>query len=227
MTNDMSAVQTLQYLASPDWRPTMTTKPRDIIVIGASAGGVQALCAVASALPRDVPAAIFVVTHIPAWCESSLPAILSRCSRLPAVHPKSGEAVAHGRIYVAPPDRHLLIDSEKGIELSHGPRENSFRPSINALFRSAAVTFGARVTGVVLTGSLDDGATGLCWIKRAGGAVVVQDPSEAEFADMPRNALLHAPADYVAKLSEIGPILNELARPVTRADTKRSERWTG
>jgi two-component system, chemotaxis family, protein-glutamate methylesterase/glutaminase len=203
----------------------MRSSARDIIVIGASAGGVEALRRVVSALPSDIPAAIFIVMHIPAWHDSALPAILSRCSSIPAVHPKSGDPVEHGRIYVAPPDQHLIIDSANQVQLWHGPKENGFRPSINALFRSAAVTFGARVTGVVLTGGLDDGAAGLWWIKRMGGAVVVQDPSDADFPDMPQNALLHVPADHVAKLTEIAPILDELARPLPRARTEQIEGW--
>lgn len=227
MTNGMSPLQTTQkrsqIVESISWRHIMTTSPRDIIVIGASAGGVQALCTVISALPRDLPAAVFVVLHIPAWRNSFLPAILSRCSYIPALHPQSGDPIECGRIYVAPPDQHLLIDSEKQVQLWHGPKENACRPSINVLFRSAAETFGPRVTGVILTGSLDDGMTGLGLIKRRGGATIVQDPAEAEFAQMPKNALSHVPADYIAKLIEIGPILDKLARVVPGADKKQIE----
>lgn len=227
MTNSMSPLQTIQKRSQGvvrlSLRHMMTTSPRDIIVIGASAGGVEALCTVTSALPRDLPAAVFIVLHIPAWRDSFLPAILSRCSHIPALHPQSGDLIERGRIYVAPPDQHLLIDSEKQVQLWHGPKENGCRPSINALFRSAAETFGPRVTGVVLTGSLDDGTTGLWWIKQRGGAVIVQDPAEAEFAQMPKNALAHVPADYVAKLVEIGPTLDRLARLAPRADEKRME----
>lgn len=223
MLNAMLPAQTLPTVAGLGWRDTMTGNVRDIIVIGASAGGVEALCAVVSALPQDLPAAVFVAMHVPAWHDSMLPAILSKCSPLSVAHAKSGDLIEHGRIYVAPPDQHLLIDSEKHVLLWHGPKENAFRPSINALFRSAAVTFGARVSGVILTGKLDDGVTGLWWIKRMGGAVVVQDPWGAKFPDMPHNALSHVPADYVAKLAEIGPILNELARPDLRGDAQRQE----
>lgn len=173
----------------------MTASAREIIVIGASAGGVEALRTVVSALPSDMPAAIFIVMHIPAWHESALPPILSRCSSIPAVHPRSGDPVEHSRIYVAPPDQHLIMDSSNQVQLWHGPKENGFRPSINALFRSAAVTFGARVTGVVLTGGLDDGATGLWWIKRMGGAVVVQAHERALWAAI------------VALVAGVGPYL--------------------
>jgi two-component system chemotaxis response regulator CheB len=223
VTNATSRSQTVDGVALPEWRHSMTADGHDIIVIGASAGGVEALCAVLAALSPDLPAAVFAVMHIPAWRPSALPAILSRCSPLHAVHPESGDPIQRGHIYLAPPDRHLLIDSENHVQLWHGPKENGCRPSINALFRSAAVTFGARVTGVILTGSLDDGTTGLWWIKRMGGAVVIQDPTEAEFASMPQNALSHVPADYVAKLAEIGPILTELARPVSSRRSERSE----
>ncbi len=185
---------------------------RDIIVIGASAGGVEALCAIVSSLPPDLPAAVLVVMHVPAWTSSFLPEILGRCSSLPAAHAEPHEPIQHGRIYVAPPDQHLLVDSGKELLLWHGPKEDAFRPSINALFRSAAATFGSRVTGVVLTGSLEDGTTGLWWVKRMGGTAIVQDPADAEFPDMPRTALLHVAADYVAPAAQIGRILDQLAR---------------
>jgi two-component system chemotaxis response regulator CheB len=125
---------------------------------------------------------------------------------------QSPASIEHGRIYVAPPDYHLLLDSEHKIQLWRGPKENNVRPSINALFRSAAVAFGPRVTGVILTGSLDDGTTGLWWIKRMGGVAIVQDPAEAQFPQMPRNALLHVTADYIARIAEIGRIVQELSR---------------
>jgi two-component system chemotaxis response regulator CheB len=170
-----------------------------------------------------MPAAVFVVMHVPPWRNSFLPPILSRCSNFSAGHPKSGDVIEHGRIYVAPPDKHLLVDSETQVQLWHGPKENSCRPSINALFRSAAVTFGARVAGVVLTGSLDDGVTGLWWIKRMGGVAVVQDPADAEFAQMPESAIAHVPADYVANAAEIGAILDKLARGVSPTGRKQHE----
>jgi two-component system chemotaxis response regulator CheB len=201
----------------------MTNNRRDIVVIGASAGGVEALCAVVSTLPRDLPAAVFIVMHIPAWRDSRLPAILSRCSHLRAVHAKSGDPIEYGRIYIAPPDEHMLLDSEKHIQLSHGPKENAFRPSISALFRSAAVTFGPRVTGVILTGSLDDGMTGLSLINRRGGAVIVQDPTEAEFAQMPEAAISEIPTAQVIKLADVGAALERLAKPVPLSGSKSDE----
>ena len=123
---------------------------------------------------------------------------------------RDGDPLTHGRIYVAPPDYHLLLNGET-VRLWRGPRENRLRPAINALFRSAAVEYRERVTGVVLSGSLDDGATGLWWVKRHGGCTIVQDPSEAEFPHMPRHALQYVQVDYVARAGEIGPLLATIA----------------
>jgi two-component system chemotaxis response regulator CheB len=117
--------------------------------------------------------------HVPPWRDSLLPQILSRRGSLPAEHPAPGARIEHGRIYVAPPDYHLLLNPGDHIELWRGPKENNFRPSINTMFRSAAAAYGPRVTGVVLTGALDDGAAGLWWIKRMAGTAVVQDPADA------------------------------------------------
>ncbi len=195
----------------------MNSDCRDIIVIGASAGGVEALCALTSTLPADLPAAILVVLHVAPWHDSALPRLLSRCGPLPALHPKSGAKIEHRRIFVAPPDHHLLINSDQTVEIWHGPKEDNCRPSINALFRSAAVEYGSRVAGVVLTGALEDGATGLWWIKRMHGIVLVQDPADAQFPQMPRTALSHVPADFVAPAAQLGHILSDLARGIRRA----------
>ena len=201
----------------------MTTDVHDVIVIGTSAGGVEALCAVVAALPPDLPAAVFVVMHLPAWSSSKLPEILSRCGPLPAAHPFPDERIEHGRIYVAPPDHHLLLSETGRVQLWHGPRENNFRPAINTLFRSAAVAYGPRVTGVILTGNLEDGAAGLWWIKRMEGVSVVQDPEDAEFAQMPRTALWHVNTDYVVKLAELAPTLTRLANGVRHAGAQDQE----
>jgi len=132
----------------------------------------------------------------------------------------SGDPIQHRRIYVAPPDQHLLINSGDRVELWRGPKENNVRPSINALFRSAAVAYGSRVVGVILTGALEDGATGLWWVKRMGGLVVVQDPAEAEFGQMPQMALNHVPADHVAPSSGVGSILTGLVRGASRLSSE-------
>ncbi len=157
----------------------MDLQKRDIIVVGASAGGVEALKALVAPLPADLPAAVFVVQHIPPWYQSRLPEILSRAGNLPAAHAVHNQTIEMGNIYVAPPDAHLLLEAEGKIAIWHGPSENRFRPAINPLFRSAGSIYGKRVTGVVLTGLLGDGAAGLWWIKRYGGVAAVQDPLEA------------------------------------------------
>src|SRR6266568_3799529 len=178
----------------------------DIIVMGASAGGVEALMAVVRRLPHDLPAAVFIVLHIPAQSPSSLPHILGRSGRLEAVQATDGAAIEHGCIYVAPPDHHLLVEPEC-VRVTHGPKENHYRPAVDPLFRSAARAYGPRVVGVVLTGALDDGTAGLLAIKRRGGLAVVQDPDEALFPSMPRSALANVKVDYNLPISRIGPLL--------------------
>jgi two-component system, chemotaxis family, protein-glutamate methylesterase/glutaminase len=136
--------------------------------------------------------------------------VLARHGPLPAVHAQNEHSFEAGRIYVAPPDYHLLIEDQRTV-LWRGPKENRSRPAINTLFRSAAGAYGARVTGVVLTGALDDGSAGLWWIRRHGGAAVVQDPGEARFPDMPRSALQYVDSAYVARLPDMGSLLSRLA----------------
>jgi two-component system chemotaxis response regulator CheB len=184
---------------------------RDTIVIGASAGGVEALCALVSALPANLPAAIFIVLHIRADSPSLLPGILARESQLPVEHPKTGEPIRPGRVYVAPPDHHLLIEG-RNIKLVHGPKENLHRPSIDTLFRSAARWCGPRVIGVVLTGARDDGAVGMSAIKQRGGVTIVQDPREALFPSMPTSVMQQIKVDYSLPLREIAPVLDKLSR---------------
>lgn len=174
----------------------MATHTKDIVVIGASAGGLEPLEELISDLPPNFPAAVFIVVHIPASSISHLPEILERRGSLSASHPPNGHRIRHGHVYVAPPDQHLLIN-DGHIQLSSGPKENRARPAVNPLFRSAALAYGPRVIGVVLSGSLDDGTAGLWEIKQRGGTTIVQDPMDAQFADMPRNALTNVPIDYV------------------------------
>jgi two-component system chemotaxis response regulator CheB len=182
---------------------------RDIVVIGASAGGVTALMELVRALPADFPAPIFVVQHVAPDSPSILPQLLSSVSALKARHPKNGETVQPGMIYVAPPDYHLLLEGDR-VLVARGPKENRFRPSIDALFRSAAYTFGPRVIGVVLTGYLDDGTSGLWSVQRMGGLTIVQDPHDAEQPAMPTNALEFVKADYVVPVAELGALLVRL-----------------
>lgn len=184
---------------------------RDIIVIGASAGGVHALCEVVESLPPDLPAAVFVVLHLAPHGRSALPAILGRSACLPASHPTPGEVIEPGRVYVAPPDHHLAIDGGR-VLLSRNASENGYRPAIDVLFRTAARAFGPRVVGVVLTGNLDDGTAGLAAIKRCGGVAVVQDPEEADYPSMPESAIANVAVDHVLPLGDIGPLLDRLAR---------------
>lgn len=196
----------------------------DIIVIGASAGGVEAIVQLVKHLPPDLPAAIFVTLHVPAHGTSVLPNILNRCRTLEAVHPKDTETIQHGRIYVAPPDYHLLV--KRGyVKLTRGPRENSFRPAIDPMFRTAARAYGARVVGVVLSGTLDDGTAGLEAVKLQGGVAVVQDPDEAMFVGMPRSAIENVDVDHIMSLADIAsllirlahePVAEEIVAPVSR-----------
>lgn len=184
---------------------------RDIIVLGASAGGVQALCKVIENLPPDLPAAIFVVLHLAPHSQSHLPAILERSGCLPASHPVDGEVICPGRIYVAPPDRHLAIE-DSHIHISRNASENGHRPAIDVLFRSAARSYGSRVAGVVLTGNLDDGTAGLAAIKKCGGIAIVQDPREADYSSMPESAIANVDVDHVLPVADIGSLLEELLR---------------
>ncbi len=200
---------------------------RDIIVIGASAGGVETLCQLVAGLPLDLPAAIFIVLHIPSHGKSVLPKILNRAiakqhgelSSLPARHPQDGELIALGQIYVAPPDKHLLI-KDNCIQLSRSARENSHRPAVDPLFRSAARTYGAKVVGVVLSGLLDDGTAGLAAIKQRGGIAIAQDPKEALYSGMPLSAIENVDVDYILKVADISNILINLAsEPIVESTT--------
>ncbi len=189
--------------------PLETTTPRrDIVAVGASAGGVEALAELAALLPARLPAAVLVVLHMPAYGHSVLPDILSRRGSLPAVHAVDGQKIEAGRIYVAPPDHHLLVRDGQ-VRLTRGPAENNHRPAIDALFRSAARAYGTRVVGVVLTGTLDDGTAGLQSIKSRGGLALVQDPAEAPFTGMPLSAIENVAVDAVETLAG-------LARTITR-----------
>jgi two-component system chemotaxis response regulator CheB len=181
----------------------------DVVVVGASAGGVEALTALARALPADFGAPVIVVLHVPSSGTSVLPEILSRAGALPAAHAVDGEDLAAGRIYVAPPNCHVLVAGRK-VELGRGARENGHRPAIDPLFRSAADAYDERTAGVVLSGTLDDGTAGLYVIKTRGGATLVQDPHEALYASMPSSAIRYVEPDYVLPLTELASVLVRL-----------------
>lgn len=183
---------------------------QDIIVVGASAGGVEALSTVVGDLPEDLPAAVFIVLHIGPHSPTALPRILGRRTKLPVDHPPDGAKIERGRVYVAAPDHHMVL-SEGRVRLANGPRENGHRPSVDTLFRSAAANYGPRVAGVVLSGTRDDGTAGLRAIHARGGVTVVQDPDEAMFPGMPRSAVRGDHPDYVLAVGGIGELLSELA----------------
>ena len=182
---------------------------RDVVVIGASSGGVEALRRLVAELPADLPATVFVVIHLPEGASSVLPKILNRAGPLPAVHPEDGQEILPGHIYVAPPDHHLLVDAGR-VVLARGPKENLHRPAVDPLFRSAAVDYGDRVVGVVLTGARNDGTAGLLAVKRRGGVAVVQDPEDAQMPFMPESALTYVDVDHVANLREMPGLLEHL-----------------
>jgi two-component system chemotaxis response regulator CheB len=183
-------------------------KPRRVVVIGASAGGVQALQELVAGLPADFPAALLMVLHVGSH-PSLLPALLAKRGPLAATHAIDGEAMRAGHIYVAPPDRHLLVD-QHCLKLSHGPKEHHARPAIDPLFRSAALAFGSAVVGLVLTGRLDDGTAGLQAIKACGGLAVVQSPEDAAEPSMPASACRYVQVDHCVPLAQMAGLLASL-----------------
>jgi two-component system chemotaxis response regulator CheB len=187
----------------------------DVIVIGASAGGVESLARLVQDLPPGLPAAVFVVCHFPPGSCSRLPDILSRSGPLLARHARDGEPIYPGHVYVAPPGQHMQVEDGQ-VRLNRNPRENRHRPAIDPLFRSAARAFGPRVVGVVLSGTLYDGVAGLLAVRAAGGVAVIQDPADALLAPLPQNALDIAGADYLVPLAALPSLLVELVqRPVS------------
>ncbi len=192
-----------------------------IFVIGASLSGIDALCELVSQLPKGFPAPIFIAQHVASHSPGMLPNLLSKAGPLPAVHPKTGTRFEPGTIYVAPPDRHMLI--QKGyVSLSHGPQENLARPAVDPLFRSAAVNYGPAVVGAVLTGQLNDGTSGLLAIKDRGGFTIVQEPGEATARSMPLSAIRHVKVDKVCTLEEMAHLFVELANDDPPSETEQS-----
>jgi len=177
--------------------------------MGASAGGVQALQKVVSEFPADMEAGVFVVLHTLATVESLLPQVLARVSAFPAVTAEDRGLIETGKIYVTPPDRHMVFH-DSAMSVVRGPKENRHRPSIDVLFRSAAMTYGPRVIGVLLSGADDDGTAGMMAIKRRGGITIVQDPAESAYPEMPGTALRTVGPDFKLPVAEIGPRIRDL-----------------
>jgi two-component system chemotaxis response regulator CheB len=196
---------------------------RDVVAIGASAGGFEALLFLTKGLPQDLPASILITIHLPAQFHSSLDEILTRAGPLKASFANDGQTMEKGRIYIAPPGSHLILGGEQ-MWLGVGPRENGSRPAIDAMMRSVAVCCGNRAIGVVLTGMLMDGAAGLWAINCTGGATLVQDPADAAFPEMPQMALKRLKPDHVAHLSDMPRLLNALVRQPAAARIKAPDK---
>jgi two-component system chemotaxis response regulator CheB len=187
---------------------------RDILAVGTSAGGVGALTFLAKQFHPQFPASVLVTIHLPSHVRSALDKVLSRVGPLPAQFATDGDVLEKGRIYIAPPDRHLIVDGNR-LGLGEGARENNARPAIDPMLRSAAVCCGPRTVGVVLTGALGDGASGLWAVQQAGGISVVQDPKDAEFPEMPLTALNRVQPDYVVQLADMPALLTGLVQQQT------------
>ena len=194
----------------------------DIVIIGASAGGVGSLQRVVEHIPADFPAAILIALHLPDGIRSMLPQILERAGNLPAGHARDSDPIKPGRIYVAPPGFHLTVGRGRMV-VTRGAREHGHRPAIDPLFRSAAIAYGRRSVGVILSGPLDDGTVGLREIKRAGGLAIVQDPGDTEWPSMPLSALHHVDVDHSLPASQIGTLLHQIvvAKPSRSPATMR------
>lgn len=184
---------------------------RNIVVVGASAGGFQAIKQFISALPADLDAAIFIVWHMSPDVKGVMPQVLNRLRTLTAHNARDNEPIRTGQIYIAPPDHHLQVEKDV-VRITRGPKENRFRPAVDPLFRSAAYAFGARVIGIILSGALDDGTAGLWTVKQYGGIAIVQDPNDAEVPSMPENALRSVPVDYILPVAKMAEVVISLVR---------------
>jgi two-component system chemotaxis response regulator CheB len=194
----------------------------NLVVMGASAGGVEVLLRIVAGLPYDFPAAVCVVLHTAPTSGGILGHLLSRAGSIAVEPVKDRQKLKNGHVYVAPPDHHLLI-RDSTIRLTRGPKENGFRPAVDPLFRTAAQEKGRQVIGVVLSGSLDDGTLGLADIKKAGGIAIVQDPDDAHFPSMPSSALRNVEVDHIARADEIPALLVRLVtEPLKEATPMKS-----
>jgi two-component system, chemotaxis family, protein-glutamate methylesterase/glutaminase len=199
----------------PDSRGEMPSLIEKVVVIGASAGGVDALLQIVGELPAGFAAPICAVVHISPDAHSVLPELLTRRGPLKAVHATDNMALEQGRIYIAPPDHHLQIDHDNRLHVWRGAPEHHNRPAVDPLFRSAAEAYGENAIAVVLTGNLDDGTAGAQAIKEHGGVVIVQDPMDADFPSMPRNVLLHSAVDACVPLTGIVPAIVRFVSDLT------------
>lgn len=177
--------------------------PAGVVAVAASAGGVEALSVFARSLPADFPGAVLIVLHLPESGPSVLPSILGRSCALRVVAAATDNYLEAGVVMVAPPGQHLRVHDQY-VVLDRGPKEHGHRPSADALFRSVAETYGPRGAGVVLSGTMDDGAVGLRMIGECGGFTIAQDPSEAAFPGMPSAAIAEATPDRVCRAGAIG-----------------------
>lgn len=183
---------------------------KNIITIGASAGGLSAVATLLSTIPKDIDAAIFIVIHLgkSAIIETVL-TLLNKNAGLKVQIPKNGTPIESGNVYLAPVDEHMVIEAGQ-ISIFRGPTENHWRPSIDVLFRTAAAAYDSCVTGIILSGLLDDGTSGMIAIKKAGGTCIVQEPDEAEFSEMPQNVINNLDVDYRVSIADIGYILSDI-----------------
>jgi two-component system chemotaxis response regulator CheB len=195
----------------------------DIVVIGASAGGLEAIRQILGAMPRDLDAALLIVLHTASRAGSFLPKVFERACQLPVCHPSDGEVIERGKVYIAPPGFHMIVEGGL-LRVLQGPRENLQRPAVDPLFRSAAAAYGRRVIGVILTGMLDDGTAGLMVVRASGGGAIVQDPETALYPAMPKSALDHVPDAQSVPLHQIPSLLLQMIRSPLPPETRRSRK---